>query len=107
MDEHDVALTEGAAYYADTAEHENYKAKAAGRSELSGEVSRCILDVTLLANICFTSKTYICSKFEALKDTYAGKKRSGQLSLNCTRHEMVLPTGTVDMDKGEKYVLRF
>ncbi len=45
MDEQDIALTEGAAYYADTAEHENYKAKATGRSELSGEVSRCILYV--------------------------------------------------------------
>ena len=53
----------------------------------------------------FTMKTYICSEFQALKDRYSGKRVSGQMSLSCTRHEMVMPTGTVDLDKGEKYVV--
>ncbi|KAI0081939.1 hypothetical protein K474DRAFT_1694643 [Panus rudis PR-1116 ss-1] len=85
MDHLDPALTDGAAYFVDSTEYSEYLKEMNQYPDVQEETS-------------------ICSKFSALIDKYAGKLKSGILSLTCTRHEFALPCGTVDLFKGERYV---
>lgn len=84
MDHEDFALTDGAAYYADNEEYEHYLKEMQVYPEMQEE-------------------TATCSNFHALSDKYAGKLKSGQIGLCCARHGFVLPCGTVDLEKGERY----
>ncbi|KAK7677491.1 hypothetical protein QCA50_019497 [Cerrena zonata] len=85
MDHEDPALANGAAYFVDNEEYAKY-----------------LKDMDQYQDI--QEETTICSKFSATTDRYAGKQKSGILSLTCIRHELALPCGTVDLFKGERYV---
>ncbi|GJE96005.1 hypothetical protein PsYK624_121980 [Phanerochaete sordida] len=84
MDHKDTAFTDGAAYYAPSGEHKRYEEEAADVPECSAE-------------------TTTCSNFAAGSGKYDGKFKSGQVGLNCARHGVVLPCGTVDLTKDERY----
>ncbi|GJE91050.1 hypothetical protein PsYK624_071980 [Phanerochaete sordida] len=85
MDHKDFALTDGAAYYVANEEYNTFL-------KAVEQIPEC------------EEETGICSDFKAGSTRkYDGKLRSGQMGLNCSRHDMVLPCGTVDLVKGERY----
>ncbi|OJT09417.1 hypothetical protein TRAPUB_10785, partial [Trametes pubescens] len=84
FDPKDVSLFDGAAYFPDNAEYQDF---------LKGSKDDADLDC----------ETETCSEFKAGKTRYTGKAISGVITLCCARHGFALPCGTVDMTEGEKY----
>ena len=94
----DVPLTKGKSYYADKDEYEDYL-----RSRIGTEADTEVISYYILGSRTkIYTQTSTCSNFKALTNQYWGKDVSGVVSLTCSRHGFVLPSGTVDLLKGEK-----
>lgn len=85
MDLLDTALGDGAGSCVNSARYRHYLSKMAVYDDLQEETSGC-------------------SNFTALSDRYKGKIATGQVSLSCIRHGLLLPCGTVDLHAGEHYM---
>ena len=97
-DKEDVPLTKGKSYYADEDEYEDYL-----RSRIGTEADTEVISYYILGSRTkIYTQTLTCSNFKALTNQYWGKDVSGVVSLTCSRHGFVLPSGTVDLLKGKK-----
>ena len=94
----DVPLTKGKPYYTDKDEYEDYL-----RSRIGTEADTEVISYYILGSRTkIYTQTSTCSNFKALTNQYWGKDVSGVVSLTCSRHGFVLPSGTVDLLKGKK-----
>ncbi|KAI0040003.1 hypothetical protein FA95DRAFT_1503466 [Auriscalpium vulgare] len=87
MDLDDVAFTRGGGYYVDDVEGSNFLKIMDNDPESSKETSTC-------------------NKFFAINGKRLdGKRITGVVSLVCAPHGMIMGSSTVDLTKGERYIL--